>query len=695
MRTFLGSFLLFLLLGAIGLAAVVSLGGRDLPSPSRLNAISPALKTKVLDREGRLVGEFYTQDRSLVRLEDMPPDLINAFIAVEDRRFYTHWGVDVIGVCRAVASNVVSGGIESGASTITQQLAKNLFLTFEQTAQRKMKEAVLALRIEQTYSKDEILEMYLNQIYFGDGAYGVQAASRRILGKDVRDLDLAECALLAGLPRNPRDYAPRRHPQRALQRRAVVLKAMQDFGVISGDERTTAAAESLAVPPNPLSTTNAPYFMEMVRQYLEDRFGRAAIYEEGLTVHTTLDLPLQQAAERALEEHLTRLEGDTRAPFTREAYLAASDEGKSPDPDYLQGAVLSIDAASGALRAVVGGRSFEESPFNRAIQARRQPGSAFKPFVFLAALERGFYPSYMVLDTPVVIEEPNQPPWSPKNYDLEFRGPVTLRHALEKSLNVPTVKLQEEFGVGPVIEVARAAGITSPIPPVRSIALGTAEVTLEEITYAYAVFANEGIRVEPYFIERIEDRAGNTVEEFRPKRKEVLPSSYVAELNDMLASTVDVGTGRHSRDLGFTLPAGGKTGTTDDFTDAWFVGFTPKVVTGVWVGYDIKKKIGRGMTGGVAALPVWTEVMKVATAGDPPLPLALPENIVRLEVCTETGQPTGPRCPVGTVEIFLPDQVPSETCYLHDSMYGGSGRDRWRMDNEDKKEEEEPSRGPY
>jgi len=692
MRIFLGSFLLFMTLGAAGLMAVFHFGGRDLPSPTRLNTIAPALKTRVYDREDRLIGEFYTQDRSLVRLEEIPRNLVNAFLAVEDRRFYTHWGIDLQGVGRATVRNVASGRIRQGASTITQQLARNLFLTFEQTAQRKLKEAVLALRIEQTYSKDEILEMYLNQIYFGDGAYGVSAASRRIFGKDVRDLDLTECALLAGLPRNPRNYSPRRHPERALQRRGVVLAAMEDFEVITPAQRKAADTDSLDVTTNPMSPTNAPYFMEMVRRYLETNYGSTAIYEDGLRVYTTLDLHLQQEAERALEEHLARIESDFRRSSSRTSYLAAHDDGEDIPPEYLQGAVLTVDAPTGGVLAVVGGRSFEESPFNRATQAKRQPGSAFKPFVFLAALERGFYPSSMMMDSPVVYEERGQEPWSPRNYDEEFRGPVSLRYTLQKSLNVPTVKLQEEFGPEAVIELARAAGITSRIPPVRSIALGTAEVSLEEITYAYGVFANDGILVEPYFVARVEDRYGNLVEEFHPQRREAINTGVVAVLNDMLASVIDDGTGKGARSAGFTLPAGGKTGTTDDYTDAWFVGFTPKVVTGVWVGYDIKKTIGRKMTGAAAALPIWSRVMIAATEGDDPLPLDIPESVLRIEVCPDTGLPAAANCPAGRIELFLPTHVPSETCYLHEAVFDGKLRQRWDRfgGDEDDEDRDEP-----
>ena len=693
MKTFIISFLIFLLLGGLGLTGLLKIVGRDLPSPAHLQVITPATKTRVLDRQGHLIGEFYRENRTLVSLDEIPPNLVNAFISVEDRRFWDHWGVDPAGIARASLKNMASLRTRQGASTITQQLARNLFLTFDQTLSRKVKEAVLALRIEQNYSKREILEMYLNQIYFGDGAYGVQAAARRFFGKDVGDLSLAQSALLAGLPRNPRDYSPRRHPEAALNRRAVVLRSMTDCGYVSAEQAEAATADTLDVVAAPLPLDNAPYFMEMVRQHLEGEYGNGAIYEGGLTVYTTLDLPLQQEAERALENHLVDLEKRLKVKNTRAHFLAEREEGKSPPLDYLQGAAVVLDAESGAILALAGGRSFEESNFNRATSAMRQPGSAFKPFIYLAAIQKGFYPSYTLMDAPVVYFERGQPPYRPQNYDREYRGPVTLRYALSKSLNVPTIKLQEEVGTAAVIEAARTAGIETPIPRFRSIALGSAEVTLKDLVYAYAVFANNGIQVEPYFITRIEDRSGQLLREFRPVRREVLPAAPVGILDNMLATVMNEGTGAAARSMGFTRPAAGKSGTTDDYTDAWFVGFTPQVVTGVWIGYDKKVTIGRGMTGSAAALPVWTKLMEAATRDLPVASFEMPEGVVVREICEETGLPASPFCPTTKREIFLERNVPSETCYLHTSTFDLDRRERWldlrrRQDWSKEKEEE-------
>ncbi len=698
MKTFLYAFLAFLLAGVLALIAIIQIVGRDLPSPGRLQAISPAIKTRVLDRDDRLIGEFYRENRTLVRLEEVPPDLVNAFLAVEDRRFWEHWGVNLPSVFRSSIRNLFSMRVREGGSTITQQLARNLFLTHERTFSRKIKEAVLAVRIEQNYSKHEILEMYLNQIYFGDGAYGVQAAARRTFGKDVRDLTLAESALLAGVVRNPLAYSPRRHPETAQRRRAIVLRSMEDCGFISDETMRRAMEDSVSVAAAPLNPDNAPYFMEMVRQVLEAEFGSEAIYEGGLVVHTTLDLPLQQEAELVLENHLTQLENDLRPRMSRAGYLLRKERGDDPAAEYLQGAALVVDAETGAMRALIGGRSFEESNFNRAVMAMRQPGSAFKPFIYLAGIQRGFYPSYTIVDAPIVFHERGQPPWRPQNYDREYHGPVTLRYALQKSLNIPTIKLQEEVGTERVIQVARAAGIETPIPQFRSIALGTAEVTLRDLTYAYAVFANQGIRVEPLFITRIEDRSGNLLKEWKPRRREVLPAAPVAVLTSMMQSVMNEGTGAPARTMGFTHPAAGKTGTTDDYTDAWFVGFTPHAVCGVWVGYDQRKQIGRGMTGSQAALPIWAPIMIAATRDSDPDPFPTAEGVLTREVCAETGLIATPACPTVQTEEFLSGKVPTEKCYLHGASFDLRRRDRWtdlrQKDWKQEKEEEHQVRDP-
>jgi len=685
MRTFLVAFCFFLLACVLGFVGLILVAGRNLPSPSHLQAYTPAVRTRVLDRNEQPIGDFYRENRILVTLDDTPPNLIHAFIAVEDRNFYKHWGIHLSSVVRAGLKNTMSLRVREGASTITQQLARNLFLNQEQTWTRKVREAVLAVRIEQNYSKEEILEMYLNQIYFGDGAYGIQSAARGFFGKDVKNLTLSECALLAGLPRNPRGYSPFRHPDAAKRRRDIVIRSMEDCHFIDKDQGAKARKEEMRIGSTPLNPDHAPYFMEMVRQFLEKEVGSEAIYEGGLTVYTTLDLDWQTESEKLVEKVLTKLEKDTGTKDTRARYLEARDKGKNPVLDYLESSAMVVDVETGALRVMIGGRSFDESNFNRATSALRQPGSAFKPFIYLTALEKGFYPSYVMTDAPVVFYEAGQDPWRPLNYDREFRGPVSLRFALQKSLNVPTIKVQEEIGTPDVIKTARTAGIHTPIPEFRSIALGTAEVTLEDLCYAYAVFANNGIRVEPYFVTKIEDQSGNVLHEYRPEQREVLAPAPVAILTNMLESVVDHGTGADSRTEGFILPAAGKTGTTDDYSDAWFIGFTPKTVAGVWVGYDQPHTIGGGMSGTRAALPLWTSIMKVVTAGDPPQQFELPEGVVTREVCVDTGLPASPYCPVTQPELFLAGKVPTERCTLHSR--GVPFRDRARDWNTEKEEE--------
>jgi penicillin-binding protein 1A len=462
---------------------------------------------------------------------------------------------------------------------------------------------------------------------------------------------------------------------------------MAGCGFITRAEADVARGTALGVAPNPQNPDHAPYFMEMVRQFLETEVGSEAIYEGGLTVYTTLNLDWQAEAERSLEEELVRLETETRTRTSRAAYLENRDKGKHPELDYLQGAALVADVETGSIRVLIGGRSFDESNFNRATSALRQPGSAFKPFIYLTAIQKGFYPSYVVIDAPVVFYEAGQEPWRPLNYDREFRGPVSLRFALQKSLNIPTIKIQEEIGTPDVILNARIAGIHTPIPEFRSIALGTAEVTLRDLCYAYAVFANNGIRVEPYFVTRIEDQSGNVIREYKPIQREVLEPAPVAILNSLLRSVIDHGTGAGARSAGFRLPAAGKTGTTDDYSDAWFVGYTPTVVAGVWVGYDQPRTIGGGMSGTRAALPLWTRIMTTVTAGDEPQEFEIPEGVVTREVCPDTGLPASPRCPVTVSDLFLVGHVPAQRCDLHGG--GLRFRDRARDQDWNTAEEEE------
>jgi len=661
--------LIIVLCGTVGVGiGVANWARQDLPSPSSLQTIAPPVKTLVYDVTGKLVHEFYKENRSLVPLRQIPRPMVDAILSIEDRRFYQHWGIDPIRLMGALVQDVIARRPEQGASTITQQLARNLFLTHEKTISRKVKEAILAIRIEQTYTKDEILQMYLNQIYFGEGAYGVDAAARNYFGKSVQELSLPECALLAGLPRNPRDYSPRRDPNRALKRRNLVLAAMVQNKKLSQRQYEAASEAPLGVTKTRMDTRSAPYFMEMVRLYLEERYGSNQLFEGGLRVYTTLDADLQHAAEETLERRLTELEQRTGSKRSRAAILAKSKTAQPSErtqTDYLQGAVVALDPTNGQIRALIGGRDFNESNFNRATQAARQPGSAFKPFIYTAAIDNGYTPNEMILDTPVSFKAGNGEDWSPQNYDHKFRGPVTLRTALAKSLNVPAAKLLQKIGTPQVTSYAHRLGIKSRLGNDLSLALGTSEVNLLELTSSYGVFANQGILTPPVFVLRVEDKNGKILEQTRTTAQEVLSPETALTMTNMMETVLQSGTAAAAHAMGLGVPAAGKTGTTDDYTDAWFVGYTPSLVTGVWVGFDKKQKIGPNMTGAAAALPIWVDIVASATKGKPPQDFPVPNGVVSRTICSQTGLLANPACPETETELFREGSEPTGYCDVH------------------------------
>ena len=654
--------------GAAGVVfGVVQWLGRDLPSPEQLTTLQTPVKTLVFDARGRVLHEFYKENRSVIPLKQVPRNLVNATLSTEDRSFYEHWGVDLWGVTRAAVTNVLKMRRAEGGSTITQQLARNLFLTHERTFSRKLKEIALAIRIERTYSKDQILQLYFNQIYFGEGAYGVESAAKTFFAKPVQELTLPECALIAGLPANPSLYSPRRRPQAALARRGKVLRNMLATKAITQAQFENAMAAPLGVTTQRYSNDRAPYFVEMVRQHLEERYGSNALYEAGYRVYTTLDLDLQQLAERALEKQLVSLETQLKLKQTRASFVpSTTDSARAVQrTPYLQGAFVAIDPRNGAIRALVGGRDFNQSNFNRAVQARRQTGSAFKPFVYVAAMDNGFRPTDIIVDEPVSFPAGDGTLYQPSNYDRTFRGPVTLRYALQQSINIPAIKLLRKVGTSLVSSYARRMGIRSPIGQNLSMALGSSEVTLLELTSAYGVFANNGVRNDPVFILKVEDRNGTVLEKNTARPAEVLSPQTCAVMTSMLQSVMDHGTGYPARERGFTLPAAGKTGTMDEYMDAWFVGYTPSIVAGTWVGYDQKKTIGHGMTGAVAALPIWTDFMIGATRGRPVEDFPMPLGTVNREVCSETGMLATDACPDVTTEMFAEGSEPTEYCSAH------------------------------
>lgn len=592
--------LVILASGGLALAAYV-LWPTDLPPARALEESAPSVGTKVYADDDELLTEFQPEKRIFVPLQQIPPHLRNAVIAVEDARFYSHFGVDLRGILRAAYANVRHGRVVEGGSTITQQLAKVLFLTPDRSFSRKVKEALLAVELERRYSKDRLLELYLNQIYLGHGVFGVEAAARMYFGKSVPELSLAEAALLAALPRSPGHYSPFEHPEVAHRRRAFVLARMREQGYVSEAEVRAANRAPLGLIPPERRRGSGQYFLEYLQQGLEAKYGSEVLYKSGLSVYTTMNPVLQRVAEQALRDGLEAL-------ATRQRQRGS---GREPGP---QGAIVVLEAQTGYVKALVGGADFARSEFNRAIHARRQAGSAFKPFVYLAALELGRSPEDILEDSPVRYVSAGKV-WMPENYDGKFRGPVTVRQALEQSINVPTIRLLEQVGVSRTIEAARRAGIQSPLPQDLTLALGSGDVTLLELTTAYGTLANQGIRMEPIMVRYVTDARGRLVEENIPQGREAIDPAVALLLTDLLRGVVERGTGVAARVL--ERPIAGKTGTTNDFSNAWFVGYTPSIVAGVWVGHDRPRSLGPHETGARAALPIWIAVMREALRGAP------------------------------------------------------------------------------
>jgi penicillin-binding protein 1A len=594
-RALIGFGVLTLLTGAgVGVAALWAFAilPRSLPPVSALETFQPIQGSRIYDDNDELLTEFHVERRIFVPLGQIPKSLKDAILATEDRRFYSHWGIDPLGIARAVFQNYRRGRIVEGGSTITQQLTKVLFLTPDKSLERKLKEAILALELERRYPKDRILEMYLNQVYFGHGAYGVEAAARTYFGKSVSELTVRESALLAGLPRAPSTYSPFEHADAARRRREVVLRRMVEYGVLKEPDRVRLAKTDLGLIPPERRRTTGQYFLEYVQQTLEAKHGADMVFKGGLRVYTTLNPTMQLAAEQALREGLRALEARTVKPRP----------GDRPE-----GAIITIEPQTGYIKAIVGGYDFFRSEFNRAVQARRQPGSAFKPFVYLAALEAGLTPATRIDDAPVIYHVSANNVWKPENYDRKFRGPTTLQQAVEESINVVTVKVQERVGINRTIQVARRLGVASPLDINLSLALGTSDLTLLELTSAYGVLANQGVWMPPTAIRYVTDAQGKLLEEHVPEGREALSPEMAYVMTHMLRGVVERGTGQGAKALG--RPVAAKTGTTNDYSNAWFIGFTPHIATGVWVGYDRPRSLGKEETGGRTAVPIWTAYM--------------------------------------------------------------------------------------
>ncbi len=708
----------------------------QLPPIDGLLEYKPPVATRVYSDGNQLVGEFFFEKRYLTPIHDISPVVRYAFVAAEDSDFYSHRGIDVRSIARAFVANTLAGDVVQGGSTITQQVVKALLLTPERSYKRKLREIMLSLRLEQELTKNEILFLYLNEIYLGDGNYGVGAAARAYFGKTVGELTLPEAALLAGLPQAPSRYSPTRNPQGALARQRYVLKRMHDEGFITDQEHMDALDAGVAVLPRAHKVAKpGTYYVEYVRQYLEEHFGKEAPYHQGFRVYTGIDFSMQEAAETAVRrgvravdmrlgyrgsaarlegtELQERLELDAQRPDLvhlndeeiYEAIVTATEPRKieivvgplhteldisslewhesikskkfsvgdiviveahvngettsltlSQVPE-LEAALLAMDPTTGHVKAMVGGYDFQRSQFNRAFQAKRQPGSAFKPFVYSAAIDNGYTPASILLDAPIQYIDHDKI-WRPQNYSRRFYGPTSLRKALEKSRNVVTVRIVQDLGADKVRDYVRQFGFSTPIGANLSIGLGTSEVKLSEVVPGYSVFANGGTWTEPVMISRIEDSNGWVMLDKIPRTREVVSPQTAYLMTSLLQGVVERGTGRGVRPL--NRPVAGKTGTTDEQRDAWFIGYTPDLVTGVWVGYDDDRTLGASGTGGRVAAPIFLDFMQSALAGTKVRDFAVPEDISCVNIDPESGLRARATDLDGFIECFKDGSEPVE-----------------------------------
>ena len=755
------------LLGGLGMVGT-ALGiyfylAEDLPKIDSLGDYRPPVISTVYSDDNRKIGEFYTERRIVMPLDQIPEMLRQAFVAAEDSRFYQHRGIDLISIGRAFFKNLEAGSIVQGGSTITQQVTKSFLLTPERSYNRKIKEAILAYRIDRAFSKDEILFLYLNQIYLGHGAYGVGAAAENYFAKSVGELNLAECAVLAGLPQAPSRDSPFHHPDRARQRQIYVLNRMVEEGYITNIQATAAINTELNVKPRRnWFSEEVPIYTEHVRRYVVERYGAERLLNDGLQIYTAVNIEMQKCARKEVDTGLRALDKrqgyrgpiDHLAPETVAAWIegraaqadappavgsileavvlevddAAArvtvDMGRAqgvigledmrwarkPDPSVayhqarlgqpsnavrpgdvirvavkqvgqgdrpwiltleqdpkVEAALLCIEAGTGHVKTMIGGRDFAASQFNRAIQSRRQPGSAFKPIIYAAAIDKGYTPATVLIDSPVVLQDQARDfSWKPRNYGQKFYGPTTLRRALAKSRNVVTVKILSDIGIDYAIDYARKLGIEAPLARDLSIALGSSGVSLLELVKAYAVFSNLGYRVEPVFVTRILDRDGNVLEQAQPERQKVIESTTAYLMTSLLEGVIQQGTGYRVKAL--KRPVAGKTGTTDDLYDAWFVGYTPRYVSGVWVGFDDESSLGRGETGSRAASPIWLGFMQAVLKDKPVQIFTVPEGVVFSKIDADTGLLPIPESKETIFECFKEGTVPTETTRRPDAI---------------------------
>jgi penicillin-binding protein 1A len=647
------------------------------PSVEVLKGFQPRQTSKLFAADGSFLAELGLERRTLLRLNEIPKPVRDAFVITEDKRFYEHAGIDWRRVFGAFGRNVLARGYAQGFSTITMQLARNIFpetLTREKTLVRKLKEAKVARAIEARYPKDTILELYLNQIYLGNGAYGVEAAAQRYFGKSARELNLAEAATLAALPKGPERYNPKRFPDRAVTRRNTVIELMRRSGDITDAAASEARAYPLQLARRRESGDVAPYYVEWVREQLDAQFGRS-LYEQGLKVYTTLDPDMQSAADRALEQQLRAIEGGRYGKFphiTYEQYIARNASGEQQDianSPYLQGCFIALEPRTGAVRALVGGRDFDDSKFNRCTQALRQPGSSFKPIVYADAIQNGRPPSYMVDDSPLSIPQYDGSEWTPKDDDGKFLGLMTMRRGLYSSRNMVAIRLGMELGPESVIDEARRFGITTPIHPYPSIYIGSESVYPIELVSSYSAFANLGQRVAPMAITRVENARGQVLWEPSVVTVPVMQPTEAWLMVDMMKDVILHGTAFSAvTAAGFHLPAGGKTGTTNDGNDVWFVGYTADLLAGVWIGMDRPTKIKANAQGGILAAPAWTAFMSEVYRRKPAPPdWPRPDGLVSKDIDRTTGMLKNQYCPlpVVTTEWYLPGTEPIQECNVH------------------------------
>jgi len=665
---------------------------KDLPSLDSLQAIEPSVKTVIFAANGDTLREFYTENRTIVSLSRIPVSLQHAVISVEDRRFYKHYGIDLRRLVGVIWINLTTSR-SPGGSTLTQQLARNLFpklLPSQKRITRKFREWMVATQIESIYTKDEILAMYLNQIYLGKGSYGVQAASHTFFAKDIWDLGPAECSMIAGMIQRPERYSPFNHLDRAYDRRATVLETMIAAGYLSRSEaETIGATEVHPVKGNVAHNSSgsyAAYFVEEVRKKLEKDYGATKLYKEGLRVWTTLNPQYQTWMEDALESHLVKEETEREYPMTRAIYDSLVVMGETPEKvEYLQGAALLEDVRTGAILGMVGGRSFADFKWNMSTQASRQPGSIFKPIVYLTALQNGYVPCSILMDTPFVLDT-GVSLWRPKNFSGRFKGPMTLRYALSRSVNTPTAKLFLDFGLAPVLENVHKLGFTTPMPRVPALFLGAGEVTLREVVAAYSAFANHGVYVKQHLITRVESAQGEILFQVRIEQREALDPAEAYMMTNLLSTTLKEGTGVSARWRGFTKSGAGKTGTTNESTNAWFCGFTPSFCGGIWVGFDQALPMGRGATGARMALPIWANFMGKITDQKGEEPFIRPPGIVEETVCLNSGMLATSGCDSIASEVFLPNNFPQDICDLHGGQlhdFKGVDKDFQTLDRDD------------